>query len=206
MALRLPRIHGAPTLPDPWPGAAIEVVAMRRRHVRAVATIEEQIFPRPWSPALYLSEIAQGPTRLYLVAQAAGAVVGYTGSVLVAGEGHITTVGVAPTWHRNGVATRLLLVLARQARERGVTALTLEVRMSNVGAQRLYQEFGFVPAGVRKNYYAEVNEDGLVMWASGVDSSAYGDRLASIEARLARFSTSPRPGRVDRDEPSQGGS
>lgn len=160
---------------------------MRRRHIRAVAAIEEQIFPRPWTPALYLSELAQGDTRLYLVALAAGAVVGYAGSMIVAGEGHVTTVGVAPTWHRRGVATRLLLVLAREARHRGVSALTLEVRMSNHGAQRLYQEFGFVPAGVRKNYYAEVNEDGLVMWASPVDTADYEARLAAIEARLVRF-------------------
>lgn len=194
MALRLPRIHGAPAVPDPWEGAKVDVVPMRRRHVRAVAAIEEQIFPRPWSPGLYLSELTQGPSRLYVVALVAGAVVGYTGSVLVAGEGHITTVGVAPSWHRRGVATRLLLALAREARSRDVTALTLEVRMSNAGAQRLYHEFGFVPAGVRKNYYAEVGEDGLVMWASGVDTPAYADRLSAIEARLGRFDGLNGPG------------
>jgi ribosomal-protein-alanine N-acetyltransferase len=187
VALRVPRIYGAPAIPEPWADARIEIVPMRRRHVRAVAAIEEQIFPRPWSPSLYYSEIAQGPTRCYLVALVAGAVVGYAGSIIVAGEGHITTVGVAPNWHRRGVATRLLLALCRESIARGARALTLEVRMSNLGAQRLYQEFGFVPAGVRRNYYAEVNEDGLVMWAHDVDTSAYGDRLAAIEARLSRF-------------------
>ena len=194
MALRLPRIHGAPAVPEPWEGARVEIVPMRRRHVRSVAAIEEQIFPRPWSPALYHSELAQGPTRCYLVALAAGAVVGYTGAVVVAGEGHVTTVGVAPTWHRHGVATRLLLTLAREARQRGATALTLEVRMSNTGAQRLYQEFGFVPAGIRKNYYAEVNEDGLIMWANDIDTPAYTPRLGAVEARLDRFAArSARP-------------
>ena len=200
MALRLPRILGAPPVPEPWAGARVEVVPMRRRHVRAVAAIEEQIFPRPWSPALYHSELAQGPTRCYLVALAAGAVVAYTGAVIVAGEGHITTVGVAPSWHRHGVATRLLLELARESVRRGAGALTLEVRMSNAGAQRLYHEFGFVPAGVRKNYYAEVNEDGLVMWAYDVDTPAYAVRLAAIEARLARFEEGRAGGRRRRED------
>ena len=49
--------------------------------------------------------------------------------------------------------------------------LTLEVRMSNSGAQALYQRFGFVPAGVRRGYYPETREDALVMWANDVDTS-----------------------------------
>ena len=56
--------------------------------------------------------------------------------------------------------------------------------MSNLGAQELYREFGFVPAGIRKNYYAEVHEDALIMWAHDIDSDEYGARLAAIEARL----------------------
>lgn len=188
MALRFPRLHGGPAVPLPRVGATVELTTMRRSHVRAVAAIEEQIFPRPWSEALYLAELAQRETRAYYVALVEGLVVGYTGCMIVAGEGHITTVGVAPEWHRRGVATRLLLALAHEARSRSTDALTLEVRITNSGAQKLYQEFGFVPAGIRKNYYAEVNEDGLVMWASGVSSEAYRQRLEAIAVRLGRFS------------------
>jgi ribosomal-protein-alanine N-acetyltransferase len=75
----------------------------------------------------------------------------------------------------------MLLTLARGAIERGCANLTLEVRMSNSGAQALYQRFGFVPAGVRKGYYPETREDALVMWANDVDQPPYAARLAAIE-------------------------
>ena len=58
--------------------------------------------------------------------------------------------------------------------------------MSNTGAQELYREFGFAPAGIRKNYYAEVHEDALVMWAHDVHTAEYGARLDAIAARLDR--------------------
>lgn len=183
MALRLPHLRGEPAVPEPRPGAPIEITRMRRRHVRAVVAIEQGIFPRPWTSGLYLSELAQPETRAYFVALAEGGVVGYTGCMIVAGEGHITTVGVAPSWQHRGVGTRLLHAVATEARARGARALTLEVRMSNHGAQSLYRAFGFVPAGVRKNYYAEVNEDGLVMWAHDVDSPAYAERIDALLAR-----------------------
>jgi len=175
----------ARTAAPPSPARAVEIVPMRRRHVRQVAAIEERIFPRPWSPALYYSELAMPATRVYLVALSGDTVVGYAGLMLVAGEGHITTIGVAPEFQRHKIGMRLLHRLASAAREHGAGALTLEVRVSNHGAQELYRTFGFVPAGIRKNYYAEVNEDGLVMWAHGVDSDDYTIRLEEIGVRLA---------------------
>jgi hypothetical protein len=58
--------------------------------------------------------------------------------------------------------------------------MTLEVRMTNVAAQAMYRRFGFETAGVRKNYYAEINEDALIMWAHNIDTAAYAERLAAI--------------------------
>lgn len=186
MTLRLPRPHPRPlpVIPEPRATAVLDIVPMRRRHVRAVVAIEERIFPRPWSAALYLSELASPSTRAYFVAVVDGAVVGYAGSMLVAGEAHVTTVGVAPEWHRHGVGIRILYRLVHEVRERGAHALTLEVRMSNHGAQELYRTFGFVPVGVRKNYYPEVNEDGLVMWAYDIDTPTYEERLEQIGRRI----------------------
>jgi ribosomal-protein-alanine N-acetyltransferase len=77
-----------------------------------------------------------------------------------------------------------MLNMARIAREREAKNLTLEVRVGNLGAQALYRGFGFVPAGIRKNYYSETNEDALVMWANDIDSDEYAQRLAGIEAGL----------------------
>jgi len=169
----------------PETSGGIELVPMRRRHLKAVVEIEQQIFPTPWSLTLYLSELSLGANRAYYVARAGNQIVGYAGLMLAVGEAHVTTIGVDPAWQRRGIGRRLLLVLATVARQRGATDLTLEVRASNTGAQALYHEFGFVPAGIRKNYYAEVNEDAIVMWAHDIQSSEYAERLGRIAARLA---------------------
>ncbi len=164
--------------------ACVEIVPMRRSHLKSVIAIERRIFPSPWSLGLYLSEITQPATRAYYVACVGPDVVGYAGMMVVVGEGHVTNIGVAPEWQRHGVARRLLLKLAAEARERSAQHLTLEVRVSNAGAQALYHEFGFVPAGIRKNYYSEVHEDAIVMWAHDIHTDAYRLRLEGIEARL----------------------
>ena len=168
-----------PGSPDPAPTVLVQ--PMRRRHLRSVLRIEQQVYPRPWSSSLFLSELALRSTRAYYVARVGRELVGYAGLMMTLDEGHITTIAVDPRRHRSKIGTRLLLVLAREAITRGATALTLEVRMSNTAAQDMYRRFGFGPVGVRKNYYQEVNEDALVMWANVVDQPAYAELLASIE-------------------------
>ncbi|HEX6311082.1 MAG TPA: ribosomal protein S18-alanine N-acetyltransferase [Acidimicrobiia bacterium] len=159
----------------------VEVVPMRRRHVRSVLRIESQVYPRPWSMSLFLSELALRSTRAYFVARIGRDVVGYGGLMLTGDDGHVTTLAVDPAWQRHQIGTRLLLALAREAIEREARNLTLEVRLSNKGAQELYRRFAFGPVGVRKNYYAETNEDALVMWAHEVDRAPYGELLDRIE-------------------------
>jgi ribosomal-protein-alanine N-acetyltransferase len=167
--------------------AALEVsiVGMRRRHLRSVLRIESSVYPRPWSLGLFNSELSMKGSRSYRVAKVGSAVVGYAGLMHVSGEGHITTLAVDPSWHRRQIGTRLLLAQAHTARAWGCTGLTLEVRMGNGPAQELYRRFGFVPAGVRKGYYAETGEDALVMWAHDLEAPAYGDRLREIEGGIA---------------------
>ncbi len=177
----------------------MQVVPMRRRHLRGVLQIEEQANPRPWSLSLFMSELRYTESRAYLVARIGTEIVGYAGLMLVAGDGHITNVGVAPEHRRQGIATRLLLELTRRALDEAADALTLEVRASNTGAQDLYRRFGFVPAGVRKNYYpagakqarasgpqgsGAADEDALIMWATDIDTPSYRARLLEIERSL----------------------
>jgi ribosomal-protein-alanine N-acetyltransferase len=159
----------------------VAIVAMRRRHLRSVLRIESSVYPRPWSLGLFNSELSMKGSRAYRVAKVGPTIVGYGGLMHVAGEGHVTTLAVDPSWHRCQIGTRLLLTLASTARGWGCTGLTLEVRMGNAPAQELYRRFGFVPAGVRKGYYAETGEDALVMWAHDVDTPAYAERLRGIE-------------------------
>lgn len=163
---------------------AVRVVPMRRRHLRSVLRIEQDCYPRPWSAALFVSEMAQRTTRRYRVATVGPMVVGYTGMMVVGDEGHITTVTVDPEWHGRRVGTVMLLDAAGAAPALGVRHLTLEVRVGNTAAEALYLRFGFVAAGIRKNYYAETGEDATIMWARDVDGPAYRERLAGIEAQL----------------------
>ena len=162
----------------------VQLVPMRRRHLRTVLRIESQVYPRPWSLSLFVSELALRSTRVYYVARVDATVVGYCGVMLAGEDAHVTTLAVDPQWQRQGIATRLLLNAVRVATGRGARHLTLEVRVSNMPAQALYRRFGFHPAGVRKGYYVETNEDALVMWAEDVDSDDYAARLAGLAAEV----------------------
>ena len=170
----------------PEPAAAPEVVLtpMRRRHLRGVLRIEAQVYPRPWSLRLVMSELALRNSRVYTVALLDGVVAGYSGLMLSGEDGHVTTLAVDPRWQRHGIGSRLLLRMARTAVDHGARHLTLEVRVTNERAQSVYRRFGFAPAGVRRNYYVETNEDALVMWANDIDAVDYRRRLSRIEAQL----------------------
>ena len=173
--------------PKPVPEAdelLVSIVPMRRRHVRGVLRIEQQVYPRPWSMSLFLSELALRSTRAYFVARVGREVVGYAGLMMSVDDAHVTTIAVDPRWHRRHIGMRLLLVLAREAIAREARSLTLEVRLSNKGAQEMYRRFGFGPVGVRKNYYAETNEDALVMWAHEIRSPAYAELLDGLERQI----------------------
>src|SRR5688500_12757403 len=102
---------------------------MRRRHLRSVLRIEAQVYPRPWSLSLFLSELALRSTRIYTVARLEGVVVGYSGLMLTGPDAHVTTIAVDPAWHRRAVGTRLLAHMVRQALDHGARHLTLEVRV-----------------------------------------------------------------------------
>ncbi|HEX2700534.1 MAG TPA: ribosomal protein S18-alanine N-acetyltransferase [Acidimicrobiales bacterium] len=171
----------------------VVLVPMRRRHLRGVLRIEAQVYPRPWSLRLFMSELALRATRTYTVALVDGLVAGYSGLMVTGEDAHVTTLAVDPRWHRHGIGSRLLLRMARAAVAQGARHLTLEVRMSNEPAKKLYGRFGFAPAGVRKNYYVETNEDALVMWANDIDSSEYRARLADIEAKIPRVDAAAGP-------------
>jgi ribosomal-protein-alanine N-acetyltransferase len=163
----------------------VVITPMRRRHLRAVLRIEGRSQPRGWSLGLFLGELSRPEGRSYVVAKVDGQVVGFAGMLFIGDEGHVATISVDPGWRRLGIAARLMAVLSRQAVDRGATALTLEVRAGNTGAQALYRAFGFAPAGVRRAYYKDDGEDALVMWAHDVDGPAYAERLRAIESPLA---------------------
>jgi [ribosomal protein S18]-alanine N-acetyltransferase len=157
---------------------------MRRRHLRGVMAIERQVYPRPWSPNLFLSEMTEVRNRTYLVAKLGREVVGYGGIMSYGDEAHVTTIAVDPAHHRRKIGTRLLFELVQEAIRLGATAVSLEVRVSNWGAQRLYSRFGFRPVGVRKGYYQETGEDALVMWTDDINRPEYRTQLRNIKSQI----------------------
>jgi len=157
---------------------------MRRRHLRGVMAIERQVYARPWSPNLFVAEMTEASNRCYLVARVDKTVVGYGGLICYGDEAHVTNVAVDPQRHRYGIGTRLMHELLVQAIEMGGHAVSLEVRVTNWRAQRLYGRFGFRPVGLRRNYYQELNEDALIMWTDDIRTRSYRDRLAAIAASM----------------------
>jgi ribosomal-protein-alanine N-acetyltransferase len=157
---------------------------MRRRHLRGVMAIERQVYPRPWSPNLFIAEMNDPATRCYLVAKTGKEVVGYAGVICYGDEAHITNVAVHPEHQRQRIASRLLHDVLLGSIRMGAHAVSLEVRVSNWGAQRLYGRFGFRPVGIRKNYYQELNEDALIMWTDDVRIDDYTHRLERIASEL----------------------
>lgn len=144
--------------------------------------IERQVYPRPWSPNLFIAEMNEPRNRVYLVAKIGREVVGYGGLWCTGDEAHITNIAVEPERHRHKIGTRLLYELFQGALRLGASAMSLEVRVSNWGAQRMYARFGFRPVGIRKGYYQETGEDAVVMWADNIRSEDYRHQLQRIIA------------------------
>src|SRR5688572_4118238 len=124
-------------------------------------------------------------------------IVGYGGVMLSVDEGHITTIAIAPEYRGRGVGELLLNHLIDQAIDLGADRLTLEVRVSNEVAQRLYLKYGFSPLGRRPRYYTDNGEDALIMWTDPIRETTYQERLHQLREklyeRLRRDADNPAP-------------
>ncbi len=128
-----------------------------------ISRLEEETFSMPWSAASFLQMIEKEDTA-YFVAEEEGRLLGGCGLLLIAGEGNITNVVVAPEARRRGVATGLFPFLMEAGERAGLAAYTLEVRVSNKAAIALYEKLGFVSEGIRPRFYEKPEEDALIMW------------------------------------------
>jgi len=148
-------------LPQP-----VAIAPMGRDDVDAVMEVERLSFSAPWSREAIHEEMARAWARIDVVRDAegeAGAILAFANYWLVADELHILNIATHPLARRRGYATRLLAHMIEVARQVPCRLMTLEVRRSNAAAQRLYRRFAFRAVGVRPNYYAEDNEDAVVM-------------------------------------------
>jgi ribosomal-protein-alanine N-acetyltransferase len=96
----------------------------------------------------------------------------------------ITTFAVLPEYRRRKIGERMLLSIFERAERLGAEWLTLEVRASNLPAQRLYEKYGFRPAGIRRRYYSDNNEDAIIMWTERLRDKSVRDRIEKLRAAL----------------------
>ncbi len=166
------------------PPVKLSIEPMQIADLSAVHAIEQASFTTPWPPHAYRSELETNRLAQYVVARADGEVVGYAGMWIMVDEAHITTFAVHPAWRRRHVGERILLALLDLATDRKAREATLEVRLSNLAARRLYEKYGFRPVGLRPRYYSDDGEDALIMTTIGLHEPALRDRIARNRAAL----------------------
>ncbi len=142
----------------------VKIEKMQPEHIDGVHEIELDSFSIPWSKHEFRSELEKEKLAIYYVAIVDGKPVGYAGMWHVVTEGHITNIAVSPGFRRKGVGAALLERLIETAKEKEMLGITLEVRMNNEAAQKLYTKYGFKHEGIRKGYYSDTGEDALIMW------------------------------------------
>lgn len=141
---------------------AVRIRAADAADLAALHRIEKESYSVPWSRGTFRNLLERSDTDV-LAADSNGRVIGYVISWFVLDQGELGNVAVDEAWRRRGVGRLLIVAALERARERGASEVYLEVRRSNLGAQRLYREMGFRQVGIRRNYYVRPAEDALVM-------------------------------------------
>ena len=160
---------------------------MTLEDIDAVQEVERSSFPVPWPASAFRHELTQNRNARYVVARMRDRIVGYGGLWLMVDEAHITTFAVHPDHRRLRIGERLLQRLFEIAEVMNAEWLTLEVRASNLAAQKLYEKYGFRRAGVRRRYYSDNSEDALIMWTERLKDRVVRDRIATLRKELEPF-------------------
>ena len=151
----------------------IEFRKLKLRDLNAIEEIERQSYPTPWSRSMFASELAK-PSSICLgaVDTEQERLVGYLIISRYVDAWHVMNVAIAGDYRRRGVATRLMERLFEVTSADGRRGYTLEVRVSNEAAIRLYEGLGFRARGIRRGYYTDNREDALIMWKDPVREPA----------------------------------
>ena len=136
---------------------------MAPEDVPFISKLEQETFSMPWSADSFLEMIGKDDARYY-VAEKEGQLLGCCGVLMIAGEGNITNVVIAPEARNQGIGTAMLKHLMEEGRREGLTAYTLEVRVSNAAAIHVYEKLGFVSEGIRPGFYEKPTEDAAIFW------------------------------------------
>ncbi|MFD1171232.1 ribosomal protein S18-alanine N-acetyltransferase [Oceanobacillus picturae] len=144
----------------------ITIRKMEIADVDQVMEVERVSFTTPWTTDIFYQEIVDNQYAYYYVIEWNGRIVGYVGTWVVLEDAQVTNIAIMPELRGNKLGEKLFQYMLLQIKLIGATRLSLEVRESNISAQKLYRKFGLVPGGIRKNYYTDNQEDAIVMWVN----------------------------------------
>ncbi|WP_245959525.1 ribosomal protein S18-alanine N-acetyltransferase [Neobacillus piezotolerans] len=137
---------------------------MREEDIDQILIVEHESFTLPWSREAFYNELNHNQYAVYIVLEDDGKIIGYGGVWIVLDEAHITNIAILPQYRGRKLGEALLKKVLEVAMEKGAETATLEVRVSNTPARSLYRKMGFQEGGIRKKYYTDNQEDGIVMW------------------------------------------
>jgi [ribosomal protein S18]-alanine N-acetyltransferase len=139
---------------------------MKEEDIDQILEVEHASFTTPWSREAFYNELHNNKFAVYIVLEEDKKVIGYCGAWIVIDETHVTNLAILPEHRGRKLGEALLRKMMSVATEMGAKSMTLEVRVTNHVAQSLYRKLGFQNGGIRKNYYSDNQEDGLVMWVN----------------------------------------
>lgn len=148
---------------------AIKIRKMQRTDVDEVIKIEERAYgEHHWSKDSFYGELSNDLAHYYCALDTENNLLGYVGSWQILDEAHITTLAVNPDFQRKKIGEALLIHAIKDFYKNEIKYVTLEVRVSNMPAIKLYEKYGFKSLGTRKGYYQNNNEDALIMWTENI--------------------------------------
>ena len=155
----------------------LEIDTMKMTDLDDVMEIERTSFSLPWSRWMFERELENREHSHFLVVKSGPDVVGYIGFWMALDEAHIVTIAVRSDFRRKGVGSMLMVSALDLAVRLDADKATLEVRATNLPAQKLYEKFGFETVAIRRNFYSDTGEDAYIMWIHDLK-----DKIGEIRA------------------------
>ena len=147
----------------------ITINKMTKDDVEYVVKIEEEAYGKHhWAKSSFYDEMSNNLAKYYVAKAVNGEIVGYAGTWHIIDEGHITTIAVKNGYLRKHIGEAIMKSIIDDCYKNNIKYMTLEVRVSNEPAIKLYEKYGFQSLGTRKGYYQDNNEDALIMWTENI--------------------------------------